>query len=853
MKTHPNASIGKYLSGSFWTRRIVTPLAALAAVAALLSSAQAQAPSPVFTYVWSIGSGTNTPNDLPGSPGTGNNVRGLAISPLTTNVVYASTTGGTNNGNSHFTTLDFTNSGAILGQANGTGIANGTLGLDQARVSDDGFVYVCNLSAAPASEFRIYRWPSDTDFLTAPTIVYDSGSGTSFQWRLGDYMDLRGSGINTEIVFGGNGSGANVTTNFTIFRPTDASATTFTNFSITIPGSATSICGGGITFEGTTNALYMKAASGKPAYRVAYNPTNLTAQITASFQMDQSANNGLKYYSANGVNMIATVCTGTTAVTNGIQHYAKVLQLTDPSNAVVVLNQPLPVPNQVNGNAIGLADFKKGYAVFSEPNNGISLYSLGFVTNLPPSIISQPADQTNVLASGYVTFAVSASGTTPLKYQWYFTDANNLATNKVTWAVSTNASLTMTNLALTNAGFYSVVITNNYGSQTSVLAALGVVPATLTAAFVPTWSKGASDLFFLSANNTERGLAYNPVNGHLIVVSRTPSSGVYVLDAATGSYLHSLDMSAVGTAGTFPVNLVGVADDGAVYVANLDTAGTQYEIYRWADDNAATIATIAYGPADPGLGDRIGDTFAVRGAGANTEILAASRDNATIVLFNSFDGLNYNPTIIDTTPEPAGLAGLGLAWGAGTTFWTKSSGYQYRHITYDLTAGTNGLLQTFAAGQNTDTALGVDPVNNLVVGLVPNTASGVGPRALPDHLDLYDVNDVLNDPTGLTEPTLIDQDIFQTDNVNGNGTGALAFDVAGGRLFALDTNNGLLAGKVVARLFEAKSGSKVVLIWTGPSKLLNSSIVVGPYVTNSIATSPYTNAPAGAEYFRLQR
>src|ERR1017187_397358 len=221
MKTYPNGSIDKYLSGSSWTRKIVAPLAAVAAVAALLSRAQAQSLSPVFTNLWSIGSGTNTPNDLPGSPGTGNNVRGLAISSLTTNVVYASTTGGTNNGNSHFTTLDFTNSGAILGQANGTGIANGTLGLDQARVSDDGFVYVCNLSAAPASEFRIYRWPSDTDFLTAPIIVYDSGSGTSFQWRLGDYMDLRGSGINTEIVFGGNGSGANVTTNFTIFRPTD--------------------------------------------------------------------------------------------------------------------------------------------------------------------------------------------------------------------------------------------------------------------------------------------------------------------------------------------------------------------------------------------------------------------------------------------------------------------------------------------------------------------------------------------------------------------------------------------------------------------------------------------------------
>src|ERR1017187_6151072 len=853
MKTYPNGSIDKYLSGSSWTRKIVAPLAAVAAVAALLSRAQAQSLSPVFTNLWSIGSGTNTPNDLPGSPGTGNNVRGLAISSLTTNVVYASTTGGTNNGANHFTTLDFTNSGAILGQANGTGIANGTLSLEQARVADDGFVYVCNLSGAPASDFRIYRWPSDPDFTTAPTIVYDSGAGTSFQWRIGDYMDLRGGGINTEIVVGGNGSGANATSNFVLFRPTDASATTFTNFSITISNTVSSICGGGITFEGSTNALYVKAASGKPVYRVAYNPTNMTSQITATFQMDQSANNGLKYYAANGVQLIATVCTGTTAVTNGLQHYAKVLQLSDPSNAVVVLNQSLPVPNQANGNAIGIVDFKKGYAAFSEPNNGISLYSLSFVANLPPSITSQPADQTNVLASGYVTFAASTTGTSPLKYQWYFTDSNNLATNKITWTISTNAFLTLTNLVATNAGFYSVIVTNNYGSITSRLAALGVVPATLTTAFVPTWSKGAGDLFFLTANDTQRGLGYNPVNGHLIVVSRTPTNGVHVFDAATGSYLHPLDMSAVGTAGTFPINLAGVADDGAVYVANLDTAGTQYEIYRWANDNAATVATIAYGPADPGLGDRVGDTFAVRGAGVGTEILSASRNLTTIILFNTTDGVTFNPTIIDTTPQPAGLAGLGLAWGAGATFWTKSSGYQFRHIIYDLTAGTNGLLQTFTTGQLTDVALGVDPTNNLIASLVPNSAGGVGPRALPSHLDLYDVNAVVNDPTGLTEATLIDQDLYPTDNENGNGTGAVAFDVAGGRLFALDTNNGLLGGKVVARLFETSSGSGGVLTWTGPSKLLYSPFVVGPYATNAVATSPYTNTAAGAEFLRLAR
>src|ERR1035438_8008074 len=160
--------------------------------------------------------------------------------------------------------------------------------------------------------------------------------------------------------------------------------------------------------------------------------------------------------------------------------------------------------------------------------------------------------------------------------------------------------------------------------------------------------------------------------------------------------------------------------------------------FRFGARSGDAVATIAYGPADPGLGDRVGDTFAVRGAGAGTEILSASRNLTTIILFNTTDGVTFTPTIIDTTPQPAGLAGLGLAWGAGDTFWTKSSGYQFRHIIFDLTAGTNGLLQTFTTGQLTDVALGVDPTNNLIASLVPNSAGGVGPRALPSHLDLYD-------------------------------------------------------------------------------------------------------------------
>ena len=80
-------------------------LAALATSAITLTQAQV----PTFSPVWSVGAGTNTPNDLPAA---GSNVRGVTFNPVTGNVLFASTTGGTNGGNNHFTTLNGSN-GAI--------------------------------------------------------------------------------------------------------------------------------------------------------------------------------------------------------------------------------------------------------------------------------------------------------------------------------------------------------------------------------------------------------------------------------------------------------------------------------------------------------------------------------------------------------------------------------------------------------------------------------------------------------------------------------------------------------------------------------------------------------------------
>ena len=87
---------------------------------------------------------------------------------------------------------------------------------------------------------------------------------------------------------------------------------------------------------------------------------------------------------------------------------------------------------------------------------------------LPPFIISQPTNQT-VSVSNTATFKVVASGTPALLYQWSFS-SNNIVN-------ATNATLTLTNVQLANAGNYSVLVANNYGSTNSSNAVLTVQAA----------------------------------------------------------------------------------------------------------------------------------------------------------------------------------------------------------------------------------------------------------------------------------------------------------------------------------------------------------------------------------------
>jgi len=90
----------------------------------------------------------------------------------------------------------------------------------------------------------------------------------------------------------------------------------------------------------------------------------------------------------------------------------------------------------------------------------------GVVT--PPAITAQPRSLV-VDKGSTANFAVGATGTAPLNYQWYF--------NAASIGGATNSSYMRTNVQATTAGNYSVVVTNVAGSVTSSVAVLGLTLA----------------------------------------------------------------------------------------------------------------------------------------------------------------------------------------------------------------------------------------------------------------------------------------------------------------------------------------------------------------------------------------
>lgn len=179
----------------------------------------------------------------------------------------------------------------------------------------------------------------------------------------------------------------------------------------------------------------------------------------------------------------------------------------------------------------------------ADGTTGIAVGSTGTViwaspsTDTAPAITSQPTAM-SVNAGSSANFSVTATGTDPLTYQW--------AKGGTTVSGATSASYTITSATITDAGNYTVTITNSIGSTASssvTLTVTAVIEPDSDPDPEPEPTTTSTRIVNLSTRAKVGGEAGTPVIGLVIGGTGTKS----ILARAVGPTLGSYGVSGVLT------------------------------------------------------------------------------------------------------------------------------------------------------------------------------------------------------------------------------------------------------------------------------------------------------------------
>jgi uncharacterized repeat protein (TIGR03803 family) len=108
-------------------------------------------------------------------------------------------------------------------------------------------------------------------------------------------------------------------------------------------------------------------------------------------------------------------------------------------------------------------------------NNG-TVFRIDLAGGMTPAIDCQPQSRVNIVGTT-TRFSVTVIGTAPLTCQWRKNDVNladGVQPTGATISGTRTTDLTIANVQMSDAGYYTVVVTNSYGSVTSSVAALTV-------------------------------------------------------------------------------------------------------------------------------------------------------------------------------------------------------------------------------------------------------------------------------------------------------------------------------------------------------------------------------------------
>lgn len=350
---------------------------------------------------------------------------------------------------------------------------------------------------------------------------------------------------------------------------------------------------------------------------------------------------------------------------------------------------------------------------------------------------------------------------------------------------------------------------------------------------------------YLDTGNGERGIAYNPVTGNLLLVSR-PSPGaavavgaapfVRVLNGATGADLGGFNMTGVSGGGGGLLNKIGTTTDGVIYAANIATspAGAgPLRVYRWGSEASGlttggnTAPTLFSGAAIAGT-TRLGDTMDVMGPDANVSLVFGNVNGNGYVTLNSSATASVIGTITpNTSPTGPGANAFGRAitfaadssqvWGKGT----DNTQQLYRTTITSSTAATRDGVITFTLANS-----GQTPMDYAVIQGVPYLAmvdylavAGTTSSTNRPNVFIYDMSDPTNPllvasgstvPTGISITAAAGAGAIATAGGAGHvawgGSSVVGSDLVTS-LYAMATNQGIQAFNFSVPLLVPEAGA----------------------------------------------
>ena len=293
------------------------------------------------------------------------------------------------------------------------------------------------------------------------------------------------------------------------------------------------------------------------------------------------------------------------------------------------------------------------YAVDVTNDKGTTSSSTAVLTVLvPPSITAQPVDET-VNWGASTNLSVTASGTAPLSYQWFFQGVR--LTN------ATNATLSLPAVQSAQAGGYFVMITNQAGAATSRVAVVSVNCAPVINL------QPQSQTVLIGSNATLTVTAQGPP----LLTYQWSWNGTNLTGATNATLLLSnMQLAQAGSYAVLVSNACGLAQSSnavltAVTVLPIIVTSTRDDgspgTLRWAITNANQASGLQY------------ITFNI--AGTAPFPIALSSDLPTI----------QKPMVIDGTTQPgyAGIPIVGLAgWSAHTGLHVTGGGCTIRGLVF---------------------------------------------------------------------------------------------------------------------------------------------------------------------------